>query len=711
MSTPPAQPGVADRLREVVVAIRGDLDISRHMFRVGPAYVVRDPITFASHRFDPEDYLVLNAIRGNNTLGEVFSQLVASGILLEEDEESYYEFVLDLHQRSLLSLPINNADTLYQRFEQRRRAENIGRIMGLFFMKVPLCNPNQLLGRTLQYFRWLFTLPGLVLWFLLVSAAGVVVFSRSGDLSSPVLAMLDGNNVYLLVGALMGLKVVHEFGHAYACRAFGGYVPEMGVFLVLFTPLAYVDATDSWGFSKTHRRAIVTLGGVYFESIVGAFAVFVWALTEPSTLNTLAYQVMILSTVTTALFNLNPLLRYDAYYLVSDLTGIPNLRKRCQEAVADLPKRVLFGLKTNKDGDPISPCPGLVSFGLAQMGYRAVVMVTISTVLVMKFGGIGIVLAIVLNGITLVRGLITIIKYVLSSPELEGVRFRAISITAGALLIAITGIGLLPVPQSIDTNGVISFEHVTAIRAPAQGELIELPEDIGSLQRLGDTLAVIENQDMESRLEGLEADAETGIDLVRLASITSPGDALAELTKSSQIESQRDHADQDIQSLQLSAPADGRVLELIAKRKGIYVKRGDPILIYGSGEIEAVFHIRAMDYQSVQLAVGDEVICRSPAYPSLDIKGKVTRIGQIATRDIEPRILHAVPQGLVPMNSATGAVIDSFIEINLRLPEVSTDLIGSQLKAQLPAQPITIARILERRIKRFLNRVKQSSSK
>lgn len=710
MSTPPAQPGVADRLREVVVAIRSDLDISRHMFRAGPAYIVRDPITFSSHRFDPEDYLVLNAIRGNNTLGEVFSQLVASGTLLEEDEESFYEFVLDLHQRNLLSLPINNADTLFQRYEQRRRAENIGRIMGIFFMKVPVCNPNQLLGRTLPYFRWLFTLPGLFMWFLLVSAAGVVVVSRSGDLSSPVLAMLDGNNVYLLVGALIGLKVVHEFGHAYACRAFGGYVPEMGVFLVLFTPLAYVDATDSWSFSKTHRRAIVTLGGVYFESIVGAFAVFVWALTEPSTLNTLAYQVMILSTITTALFNLNPLLRYDAYYLVSDLTGIPNLRKRCQEAVADLPKRVLFGLKTNKDGDPIDPSPGLVSFGLAQMGYRAVVMITISTVLVMKFGGVGIVLAIVLNGITLAKGLITIIKYVISSPEVEGVRFRAISITAGALLIAITGIGMLPIPQTIDSNGVISFEHVTAIRAPAPGKIVELPEDIGSLQRLGDPLAVIENQEMKSNLEGLVADAETGVGLVRLASITSPGDAIAELNNNAQIESQRDHADLNIQKLQLPAPADGRVLELIAQSKGLYVRQGDPILLYGSGEIEAVFHIRAMDFQSIELEIGDEVICRSPAYPNLDIKGQVTRIGQLATREIEPRILNAVPQGLVPMNSATGAVIDSFVEINLRIPELNTDLVGSELKAQLPAQPITIAQMIERRVKRFLNRVKQSSS-
>lgn len=710
MANPPAKPGMADRLRDVVVSVRGDLDISRHMFRAGPSYIVRDPITFASHRFDPEDYLVLNAIRGNGTLGEVFNQLVASNTLDTEDEDSYYEFVLDLHQRSLLSLPINDADTLFQRFERRQRAENIGRVMGIFFMKVPITNPNQMLARTIPLFRWLFTLPGLIAWFMLMITAGIVVFSRTGDFTSPALAMLEGNNLFILIAAVIGLKVVHEFGHAYACRAFGGYVPEMGVFLVLFTPLAYVDATDSWSFSKTHRRAIVTLGGVYFESIVGAFAVFVWALTEASTLNTLAYQVMILSTVTTALFNLNPLLRYDAYYLVSDLTGIPNLRKRCQEAVADLPKRVFFGIKTNLDGDPISPNPGLVLFGLAQMGYRAVVMVTISTVLVMKFGGIGIVLAIVLNGITIVRGVITIIKYVVSSAEVAAVRFRAVSITAGAFAIVITGISMLPIPHSIDTKGVISFQHVTAIRAPAPGTLIELPENTGDLHRQGDLLAVIDNPDMRSYFEGLEEDAQTGGSLVRLASLTSPGDALSELTKTDQIKGQRDKAGHDLQSLQLSAPSDGRVLEVLAKKQGVYLNRGDPILIFGSGEIEAVFHLRAIDFQSIQIEMGDEIICRSPAYPGLDIKGVVTRIGQVAVRDIETRVSHAAPQGLVPINGATGAVIDPFFEINLKIPQVNADFIGSQLKAKFESQPITIAQTLERRIKRFLNRVKQSSS-
>lgn len=710
MTNLPTQSGMADRLREVVVAVRGDLDISRHTFRAGPAYVVRDPITFMSHRFDSEDYLVINAIRGDATLGQVFDQLVNSGVLNSEDEESYYEFILDLHQRNLLSLPINDADTLYQRFERRRRAENFGRVLGVFFMKIPLFNPNQTLSRTLPLFRWLFTLPGLVMWLLLVATAGAVVFARADDLSSPVLAMLEGNNIFMLVAALIGLKVVHEFGHAYACRSFGGYVPEMGIFLMLFTPLAYVDATDSWGFSKTHHRAIVTLGGVYFESIVGALAVFVWAFTDPSALNTLAYQIMILSTVTTALFNLNPLLRYDAYYLVSDLSGIPNLRKRCQESVANMLKRVCLGVKINSEGDQISFSPGLVLFGLAQMGYRSIVMITISTVLVMKFGSAGLVLAIVLNGMTLCKGLFTIVKYVVSSAEAAAVRFRAVAITASAFAIVVIGVSLIPIPRSIDSNGVISFENVTAIRAPAPGVLVGLHVQIGDLQRQGDSLAVIENSDMQSRFEGLKADADTGLNLVRLASMTSPGDALAELARTSTIEFQRDQAELDMQRLHITAPADGRVLELLVQNQGGYVERGEPIMILGTGEVEAVFHLRAVDFQSIELVVGDQIICRSPAYPGVDMMGEVTRIGQVAAREIDPRITRAAPQGLVPINSATGAVIDAFFEVNLRLPQVDAEFAGSQLKAKFSSKPITIAQMLERRIKRFLNRVKQSSS-
>lgn len=705
-----AQPGLAARLRDVVVAIRGELDISRHVFRAGPAYVVRDPITFATHRFDPEDYQVLNAIRGDGTLGEVFEQLVTSGHLAKEDEESYYAFVLDLHQRSLLSLPINDADTLFQRFEKRRRAENLGRVMGVFFMRVPLFNPDQFLARTLPFFRWMFTLPALVLWALLMGAAGAVVVARFGELSSPVLTMLEGNNVYMLFAALIGLKIIHEFGHAYACRAFGGHVPEMGMFLVIFTPLAYVDASDSWTFSKTRRRAIVTLGGVYFESILGAMAVFVWATTEPSTLNTLAYQVMVLSTVTTALFNLNPLLRYDAYYLVSDLAGIPNLRARCQEAVAALLKRTVYGLRTTPDGEPISVSPGLATFGFAQLAYRVTVMISISAVLIMKLGAAGMVLAVLITGLGLGKGLIKLARYLISSEEIAPVRFRAAVTTVGAAAITVAGVALIPIPYPIAANGLVSFEHVAAIRAPSGGVLTEMPAVVGQRTVRGETLAVLRNADLEAEHRNLGVDAEASRARVVLASMTSPGEALMALAETTQIESHRGQIGQDLEELRLIAPADGRVLDVLIPKTGIAVERGDAVLVHGSGGVEAVFHVRALDFQSLRLVLGDRVVCRSPAYPARDIVGTVTHIGRVGARAIEPRISRAAPDGLVPINGATGEVIDAYFEIHLSLPHEDARFAGSLLKAELPSHPRTTAQMLERRVKRFLNRIRESNA-
>ena len=90
----------------------------------------------------------------------------------------------------------------------------------------------------------------------------------------------------------------------------------------------------------------------------------------------------------------------------------------------------------------------------------------------------------------------------------------------------------------------------------------------------------------------------------------------------------------------------------------------------------------------------------------MDIVGIVTHISQVATRDIDPRVARVAPNGLVPINSSTGEVIDPFIEIRLTLPDSGTEFVGSELKTKVPSKPTTIAKILERRIKRFLNKVK-----
>lgn len=709
MQAVPTQRALADRLRDAVVSVRGELDISRHVFRAGPAYVLRDPITFTTHRFDPSDYRVFCALKGDATLGETFDRLVVSGDLDRADEEGFYAFVLDLHQRSLLSLPVNDADALYQRFERRRRAEHLSRILGVFFLRVPLLNPDQFLARTMPAVRWLFTLPALLGWVALSAAAGAVAVSRWNELTSPVLTVIEGNNIFMLFAALIGLKVIHEFGHAYACKAFGGHVPEMGAFLVLFTPLAYVDASDSWTFSRTRRRAVVTLGGVYFESIIGAVAVFVWAATEASPLNTLAYQIVVLSTITTALFNLNPLLRYDAYYLVSDLVGVPNLRARCQEAVGGLLKRVLFGVRQRADGETIRPSPGLAMFGMAQISYRATVMVTIATVLIMKFGGVGLLLAVAILGMTLGRALLTLARYVVSSEETAPVRLRAIGVTSLAAATIVVGTTLIPAPWPVDARGVVSFERVFIVRAPVRGILGEVPADDGEAVREGQTLALLSNLDLEAERSFLQAEHRAAESRTLLAGMASPGEAAQARTDAGRVESRLRQLDSDIDELRIEAPADGRVLESFQRRAGVCLERGEPVLLFGSGPPEAVLNVRAFEFESLDIAVGDRVECRSPAYPERKITGTVTYIGEVGSRVVEHRVRRSVPSGLVPLDAATGLAADPFFEVRLRLEPADAELSGSQLRVRLPSHSRTTAQVIERRIKRFLNRVREGA--
>ena len=709
MDATKAPASLADRLRDTVVSVRGDLDISRHVFRAGPAYVMRDPITFTIHRFDPGDYRIFCTLRDDSTLAEIFEGLVASGELERSDEEGFYSFILDLHQRNLLSLPVNDADALYRRFERRRRAEQLSKVLGIFFMRVPLINPDQFLSRTILLVRWLFTVPALFGWLALCGSALVVAISRWNELASPVITVLDGNNVGMLFAALIGLKVIHEFGHAYACKAFGGHVPEMGAFLVLFTPLAYVDATDSWTFSRMRRRAVVTLAGVYFESIIGAIAVFVWAATEASALHMLAYQVIVLSTVTTVVFNLNPLLRYDAYYLASDLVGVPNLRARCQEAVAGFAKRILYGVRPTVGGEAFRPSVWLALFGLAQVGYRSTVMITVATVLVMKFGGLGLVLAVVITGLTLGKALLKLTRYVISSEEVAPMRLRAIGVTSVVAGTVVFGATLIPAPWPIDARGVVSFEAVSTLRAPVRGTLGEMPVRVGELVRAGQSLAVLENLDLEAERSFFGAEHDAAESRTLRAGLSSPGAGMEAATDAVRVMSRVRQSDDDISALRMDAPADGRILEVVQRRLGVRVERGDPMLILGSGLPEAVVHVRAFEFAGLRLAVGDTVECRSPAYPERRIFGTVTFVGEVGTKVVEHRVQRSVPTGLVPLNAATGMAADPYFEIRLRLAAADAGLSGSQVVVRLPSERRTTAQVIERRVRRFLNRVSEGA--
>ncbi len=710
--SPPQQTQtLAERLGGAVVSTNTDVAVSRHVFRDGPSYIVRDPVSFATHQLDPQEYAVIAAIDEERTLGDTFAALVEHGTLEQDDEEPFYEFILDAHRRGLLGLPINDAEQLYERAERKRKMAAKARAAGVLFLRVPLVNPDAFLNRTVAFFRWMFTTPALVAWAVLMLAAGGVAVTRFDDLTSPLLTMVSGANLIYLWIALVGLKVVHEFGHAYACKAFGGNVPEMGAFFILFTPCAYVDATDSWNFPKVRQRAVVTLGGLYFESIVGALAIFVWAATGPSVLNTIAYQVVLLSTVITLGFNLNPLMRYDAYYLVSDLSGVPNLRARAQGVVKRIAKRACFGLTDTGPGeDSAGRAAGLAAFGTAQMLYRVTILISIAAILAWKLGTVGAIIAALMIGLTIFKMLLGLARYVKLSEELNGRRLRAAAVLVLVAVTTTTAFATLPVPQAVVTTGITDAEHTVSATAPTDGFIDRIDISAGDTVRVGESLGVIRNDELHTELAAARAERTLALTRLRQSSPAGPTEGAHFQSDVDALDTRIRYLEQQSARLDMRTPITGRVIRVSSASPGAYVKAGDSIATVTSGRAQAVFLLTETQLDGLTLRPGDTVPLVDTTSPGRTIDATVALIEQTGATTVRHPDLSAARGGPIAIDPATGNAAEPVFEIRVDLPPEHAPPHGAMVKAKLPASPTTLAAATHRRLAAFLSSLNEAGA-
>ena len=152
---------------------------------------------------------------------------------------------------------------------------------------------------------------------------------------------------------LLVVILIHELGHAFACRRFGGECHELGIMFLVLIPTPYVDASTAWAFPNKWHRIFVGAAGMIVELFFAAICVFVWLNTNPNELiSQLAFNAMLVAGVSTVIFNANPLLRYDGYYMLSDWLEIPNLQQKSKDYLLGLIKRHVFRVKAHQ---PLPP--------------------------------------------------------------------------------------------------------------------------------------------------------------------------------------------------------------------------------------------------------------------------------------------------------------------------------------------------------------------
>jgi putative peptide zinc metalloprotease protein len=316
------------------------------------------------------------------------------------------------------------------------------------------------------------------------------------ELSENVLdRVLLPENLLLLWLVFPVLKLFHEFGHAFAVKARGGEVHEMGVMILVLTPVPYVDASSAWAFRSKWQRIGVGAAGMMVELFVASIALFVWLSVEPGIFRALLYNVMLIAGVSTVLFNANPLLRFDGYYMLMDWLEIPNLRQRGTQYLIYLAERYLFG---RRESEPPLSTRGerawFVGWSLASFFYRILVIVAI----LLFLGEQSLLLGLIFAGFTafawFLAPMVKIGNYLLNSPRLRRVRGRAMSATGAAVLGLVGLFFVVPVPLRTTAHGVVWLPEEGFARAGADGFVEKVVAAPGTWVKAGDTL--IETSDV-----------------------------------------------------------------------------------------------------------------------------------------------------------------------------------------------------------------------
>jgi putative peptide zinc metalloprotease protein len=496
------------RIARLKPRIREHVVFHRHHYRGQLWYVLQDHATARCHRLTPAAYQMAGLMNGERTANEIW-EAVSSELGDEGPTQDEMLRLLGLlHFADVLQSDVT-PDTmeLLRRSQRRDGSEWWRRYANPMSIKIPLFDPDEFLERWLPVVRPLFSWPAAVVWCGVVITAIVMAASHASELAAnPPSQLFDPGNLLLLWFVYPLIKAVHELGHAFATKVWGGEVHEIGVLFLVLMPIPYVDASAATVFPEKARRVVVSAAGVGVEVFLAAVALIVWLNIEPGLVRSIAFDVMWIGTVSTLLFNGNPLMRFDGYYVLADLVEIPNLNGRSREYMIHLAMKYLMGVKQTRN--PVH-APGearwFIGYGVPAAIYRLFITFGIAFYLAGRFFVVGVLLALFALVMQVLVPLVRVISFVLTSQRLAQVRSRAIltsaAIAAGLLVLFL----MVPVPLRTVAEGVVWPPEGAQVRAGADGFVVQMLVTPQALVSPGDPLILTRDPTLETRVRILEA--------------------------------------------------------------------------------------------------------------------------------------------------------------------------------------------------------------
>lgn len=504
----------AERRKSVRLRVRPDLQAFEQKYEGKTFTVIKDPVCLRYYRFSKQEHFVFSLFDGKHTMEEV----------QEAFEEEFKPMRLELADlegfaRQLVTAGLvqneqpGAAQHLFERRAKQRRMRRLATLSNILYLKIPVFDPDRLLTWMYGYLAWVFTT-----WFFVASvglmlAAIVHVTLHYNTFQAKLPAYQEfftWNSVLYMWISLGVVKIIHEFGHGLSCKAFKGECHEMGVLLMCLSPALYANVTDAWTLADKWKRIIISFAGIYVELVIASIATFVWWYTPAyPTANNIALCIMVLCSVSTIMFNANPLMRFDGYYMLADWLEVPNLREKANKFLNNLFLSKCLGVD-------VPPEPYMapwrkwlfVIYAVASWVYKWVVTFSIlwflADFLGPKLKVLSQMLALLSLASVFVFPAYKVIKNIRQRGRLPDMKAARVYITLAAFAAFLAAFFLLPLPVSrVHETGLVAVnpDHLEGVLLSEPARLVKL-EDVppGQPVRRGQLLGTFESTALEIEL-------------------------------------------------------------------------------------------------------------------------------------------------------------------------------------------------------------------
>ena len=677
--------------------LRSHARVHRHEYRGRRWYVLQDRISRRSHRLNPPAHYLVGLMDGRRTLQELWDAAAQRFGDEAPTQDEVIQLLGQLHAADLVqSEGAPDVDELLRRARRTRNRTLMAKLLAPLAIKLPLFDPDRLLERWLPWFRPLFGPAGALVWLAVVGWGAFSAAQHWNELTQDIgNRVLAPENLLVLGLVFPLLKAAHEFGHACAVKAWGGEVHEMGVMFLVLMPVPYVDASAASAFPERRQRVIVGAAGMAVELFIASAALLFWLDMQPGLPRAVLFNVMLIAGVSTVLFNANPLLRFDGYYILSDLIDIPNLRQRSQQYLGAVLQRGLFGVANEAVQATPREAAWFVFFSIASFLYRLTVTFAIAVFIGSHYFAVGVLLALWAVATGIVAPVLWLVGFIAFSPRLRRHRTRAV-LTSTALAAALfVLVFVVPVPSWTNAQGVLWDAEQSVVRSGADGFVQRVAAQPGSRVRRGDPLVEADDPLLTPRLKIVRAEKEAAEARYQAERMENLSASLVTLEKLKALDADLQRLEERARDLVVRAPGDG-IFALAAPENlpGRYLKQGEQFAhVIPEGRVTCRVLVTQ---QQVHLVRSDTraVSARLAERPRETVAARVLREVPLAMDRLPSLALSQAGGGEVALDPRTGApkALQTHFELEIELLTERPAGAGGRVYLRFDHEPETAGR-------------------